>query len=299
VTAFEQADQYFGDQNLRDIYEEVDFPEEGDWAQVGLFFHLECPESTKCDHWDRAGSVQLVVDPSSESPTTVEILRHMTPYRMGMCQYVDVTPMAALLKGKQTLSSWIDTWVGPGHSNGDGWRVTLQFVFYPGAPAAADEVVNIWGRRNITVGQIQEGQTVADQIEEQSFYVPEDATRVEAHLITTGHSFGNTFNCAEFCEMRHDLMINEQSFSSNPWRDDCAVNPVSPQLGTWEYERNGWCPGAVAVGDIIDITDSINIGGNNSLNLDILRGNGASYYNASPVELLPYTILSLKIYIYK
>ena len=122
---------------------------------------------------------------------------------------------------------------------------------------------------------------------------------MEAHLVTTGHSFGNTLNCAEFCEMRHDLYFNEEMYSMNPWRDDCDQNPVSPQFGTWEHPRNGWCPGGVAVGDIIDITDSVDIGAENTLNLDILRGNGSVYNNVNPVDLLPYTLVSLKLYIYK
>ncbi|MEC7987287.1 MAG: peptide-N-glycosidase F-related protein, partial [Myxococcota bacterium] len=244
-------------------------------------------------------SIQLILDPESESPESVEIIRYITPYGKQMYKYVDITPMASLLQGKQTLSSWIDTWVGPGHSDGDGWRVTTQFIFYPGPPAAADEVINIWGRRNITVGQLGEGETVADQIAEQTFSIPADATRVEAHLVTTGHSFGNTLNCAEFCEMRHDLYINGTMHSVNPWRSDCEENPVSPQFGSWEHDRNGWCPGAVSIGDVIDITDSVDIGGENTLNFDILRGNGAVYNNVSPVDLLPYTILSLKLYIYR
>ena len=160
-------------------------------------------------------------------------------------------------------------------------------------------MINIWGKRNITVGQSGEGETVDDQIEPVSFTIPEDATRVVAHLTTTGHSFGNTYNCAEFCEMRHDMLFNGDVFSTNPWRGDCDVNPVSPQYGTWEYGRNGWCPGAVSVGDKIDVTDSVNIGGENTFDFDILLANGSVYQNTSPVDLLPTTATSLKLYVYK
>ena len=299
VTAFEQADQYFGDENLRDISAEVEFPETGDWAQIGMFFRLECPESGLCDHWDRTGSVQLVKNAGTDSEERVEILRHITPYRLGMSNYVDVTELAPLLKGTQTITSFIDTWVGPGHNQGEGWRVTMRFVFYPGPPAAPDEIINVWGRRNITVGQSAEGETVPDQIEPVSFFIPEDASRVVAHLTTTGHSFGNTLNCAEFCQMRHDVIINDDVFSTNPWRDDCDVNPVSPQFGTWEYGRNGWCPGAVSVGDKIDITDAVTKGADNVLDFNILLASGAVYENFSPVDLLPTTATSLKLYVYK
>ena len=299
VTAFEQTDQYFGSEDLRTIQAEVEFPEEGDWAQIGMYFRLDCPETGLCDHWDRTGSVQLVQNAGTDDAITTEVLRHITPYRIAMSNYVDVTDLAPLLKGTQTLTSFIDTWVGPGHAQGEGWRVTLRFVFYPGPPAGPDEVINVWSRRSITVGQSGEGQTVPDQIEPFTFTVPEDATRVVAHLTTTGHSFGNTYNCAEFCEMKHDLSINEDVFSTTPWRDDCDVNPVSPQFGTWEYGRNGWCPGAVSVGDKLDITDAIVMGAENTLDFDILLANGSVYENLSPADLAPTTATSLKLYVYK
>ena len=77
------------------------------------------------------------------------------------------------------------------------------------------------------------------------------------------------------------------------------MNPVSPQYGTWEHDRNGWCPGAVVVGDILDITDKITTGEDNVFDYDILLQNGVSYNNLSPVDLLPYTIVSAHIYIYE
>ena len=40
ISAFAQADQYFGDDNLREISAEVEFPADGDWKQVGL--RLRC-----------------------------------------------------------------------------------------------------------------------------------------------------------------------------------------------------------------------------------------------------------------
>ncbi len=298
VTAFEQEDQFFGSEDKRTIQNEVTFPE-GDWAQIGLYFRLDCPETGLCDHWDRTGSVQLVQNAGTEDEVTTELLRHITPYRIAMANYVDITELAPLLQGTQTITSFIDTWVGPGHAQGEGWRVTMRFVFYPGPPAGPDEVINVWGRRNITVGQTGDGESVPDQIEPFTFTLPDDATRVVAHLTTTGHSFGNTYNCAEFCEMRHDLLINEGAFSVNPWRDDCESNPVSPQFGTWEYDRNGWCPGAVAVGDKIDISDAVVFGAENTLDFDILLANGSVYENLSPVDLLPTTATSLKLYVYR
>jgi hypothetical protein len=298
VDGFQAADQYFGDPNLRDIEVDVDFPEEGSWAQIGLWLQLECPANGKCDHWDRTASVSLVLDPDTDAQQRVEIARHITPYRIGMCQFVDVTNLAPLLRGKQRLHSWIDTWVGPGHAQGEGWRVTTRFVFYPGAGQLPKEVVNVWERRHITVGEIEPDKNVDSQVQPVAIEVPSDAKAVLAHLTTTGHSFGNTQNCAEFCPMRHDLLVNGTAFSDDPWRADCSENPVSPQFGTWEHPRNGWCPGAISVGTVLDITSALEKGATNTLDLDILLSNGAEYDNLSPVDLLPYAEVSLKLYLF-
>lgn len=83
----------------------------------------------------------------------------------------------------------------------------------------------------------------------------------------------------------------------NPWRPDCPQNPVSPQYGTWEYPRNGWCPGAIAVGSLLDITSGVT-SGTNTLDLDVLLANGAVYNNLSPVDLLPHELVALKLYVY-
>jgi hypothetical protein len=301
VNGFYKEDQYFGAENKRQVEIDVEFPESGSWAQVGLFFQLECPENGLCDHWDRSGSIQLILNPDDEpeSHQVVEVARQITPYRTGMCQYIDITELAPLLKGKKRLTSWIDTWVGPGHNQGEGWRVTTRFVFYPGEDAAPAEVINIWSRRSITVGEVEPDKNVDSQIEPVTFTVPEGTTKVMAHLITTGHSFGNTGNCAEFCPMRHDVIINGTPYSANPWRDDCAANPVSNQAGTWKYPRNGWCPGAIAVGDKLDITASVLPGQDNTLDFNILLANGQEYDNLAPVDLLPNTLVSLKLYVYK
>ena len=304
VEAMDQVDHYItfgpGGVDQRDMWADVEFPE-GDWAQVGLWFQLECPESGLCDHWDRYGSVQLVLNPGDAQADWeyVELTRHVTPYRIEMCQYIDVTPMADLLAGPQKLHSFIDTWVGPGHANGDGWRVSVKFVFYPGERAQPDQVIPIWGKRHITVGNTDPAANVDSQIDPVTVDIPADATRVEAHMMTTGHGFGFSGNCAEFCEMRQDVIVNGQVHSVNPWRGDCADNPVSPQYGTWQYDRNGWCPGAIAVGDMVDVTESIDVGEGNEIDFDIRTGLGDEYSDTSGAGGDPYEVISLKLYVYR
>jgi hypothetical protein len=300
VTAFDRVDQYFGDTDFRTVRTEVELPTDTDWSQIGLWFELECPESGDCDDWDRVGSLQLVLNPEDDASEwkTLELARHVTPYNRGMCQFIDVTKLASLLSGTRTLISFIDTWVGPGNAAGDGWRVTVKLVYFPGEAAPANDVIDIWGNNTITVGEADAGATVSDQVETVVVPIPAEATQVLAHLTTTGHSFGNTGNCAEFCEMRQDIYVNGTLFSENPWRADCDANPVSPQDGTWKYDRNGWCPGSIAVGQIVDITDAVDPGVDNEIDFDIRLANGEEYVNESPVDLLPYEIVGLKLYVF-
>jgi hypothetical protein len=303
VTAFDRVDQYFGDEDLRTVQAEVELPSESGWAQVGLWFELECPESGNCDSYDRVGSVQLVQNPEDD-PAEWEYLslaRHVTPFGMGMCEFIDVTPLASVLTGTRTLTSFIDTWVGPGGGvNGEGWRVTVKLVYFPGEPAPANDVVNVWGDRTITVGEVDAGLTVDDQVDPAMVPIPAEATQILAHLTTTGHSWGtNTLNCAEFCELRQDLYVNGTLFSSSPWRSDCESNPVSPQGGTWLYDRNGWCPGSIVTGQIIDITGAVDPGADNEINFDIRLPNGDEYVNATPEEWRPNEIVALKMYVFE
>ncbi len=295
-TVFDGEDQYFGDPNLRSIEAAATLPT-GDFKQVGLWFQLDCPENGLCDHWDRSGSIQMALNPSAapEDREWLELSRFVTPYRTSMCQFIDVTPLADLLQGEQVFTSWIDTWVGPGHAEGEGWRTTAKLVYWPGEPGGA-EVINVSGRRSITSGEVEPEANVDSQFDPITVSIPADATRVEAHLITTGHSFNNTANCAEFCQMRHDVIVNSSIHSWNGWRNDCDQNPVSPQLGTWEYPRNGWCPGTTAVGTVIDITDAVTPGEDATIDGDILLANGFEYDNVQPNALLPYTYWSLKLY---
>lgn len=303
VTAFEKEYQHFTGENRRKIESNVMFPENQNWSQVGLLLELGCPEGGTCDHWDRTASVQLALGPEDNESESeyVELLRYITPYRMGMSQYVDVTDYMYLLRGERKISSFIDTWVGPGHDNGDGWTVTLRFVFYPGQQTGADEVLNIWGMRRIEVGNVDEGKSVADQLENIKFVNPIKAKRVMAHLRTTGHGFGYSNNCAEFCGMRQDLYINGKVFSTNPWRSDCENNPVSPQYGTWTYDRNGWCPGAVSVPRKINITSALDLeeGAENTVSFDIRLLDGSVYVNKENAGGSPSENVSLVLLYYQ
>ena len=296
VVPFNKTSQYYGGgENLRAVEREVELPTDTHWKQIGLMIRLECPADGRCDAWDRSASVAVIENPDDEERREeYEIARYITPYGMRMCTYVDVTPFASLLTGTRTLASYIDTWVSPGHSDGSGWRVTIRLIYYPKAEPSAPEAINIWGRRNIRVGDIdtEEGTTVRSQITPVDVAIPAHASRVEARLLATGHGFGNTGNCAEFCELTSHVIVNGTHFEVTPWRDDCAENPTGPQPGTWEYPRQAWCPGAFCLPNAIDVTGAIRAGEDNQIDYDIRLPSGEEYQDSSGGDW-PYEMISL------
>jgi hypothetical protein len=156
-------------------------------------------------------------------------------------------------------------------------------------------VTNVWGRRSITLGYPDPPKDVDTQTPAERVPIPPRAKRVEARLVATGHSFGATLNCAEFCRMRQDLLVDGTSFSHDFWRGDCERNPVSPQSGTWQYDRNGWCPGAVAVGKRLDLTAAIEPGREASVDFDTRLYDGTEYVNTKKVDIDPYEWVSMQI----
>ncbi len=275
ITAFELEDQYFNPEDLRTIETAVDFPE-GAWAGIGMKYDLTCPADGDCDNWDRLAYVTLV-DGSEE----IELERYITPYNVGMCITTDVTRFAPRLTGTKTVRSFISTYVGPDEPvHGHGWRITLEFIFHPGiAPGGLpDETIQLWPTTGVSVGD--PATTVADQLAPATVPIPADATKAELRVIVTGHGQGNAFNCAEFCNLVQHVAVNGDDYSYDPWRADCPFNPMGPlQAGTWTYSRSGWCPGALVVPEVFDITSSVTPGTDATIAFSILTGAGDEYEN--------------------
>jgi len=281
VTAFDLADQYFGPEDRRTIEAQVALPDAGDWDRIDAVLDLACPQDGDCDNWDRLASVSLVEGAGTSNEETFELLRYVTPYDTTLCFRADVSAFAPRLKGTKTLRSFLDTWVGPASTGqGHGWRVSLRFVFHPstGGPAQGPlEVIPLW-QSDLEVGNPDN--PVSAQVPTKTVAVAPGVTRAELRVLATGHGQGNRSNCAEFCQLVQRLEVNGQPFTFNPWRSDCGANPIGPkQHGTWKYARNGWCPGAVVVPQVLDISDAIGAGQDNTFSYDITSTNQSAYEN--------------------
>ena len=235
VVGFEGEHVYFGAENRRQVEVEVDLPEAGaSYARISLQLGLRCP-AERCDWWDRLGWLSIV-----DGDQEIEVLRFITPYRVGGAWTVDVTELRPLLAGRRTLRVFIDTWVGPGHANGDGWLVDAAFAFEGGTPAReAIAVIPVWAPHARVYGDPARPIAGVESVE-----LPEGTRTVEARAFVTGHGQGNADNCAEFCARTHTFAVDGATRARELWRDDCAETGVPGQQGTWEYPRAGWCPGA-------------------------------------------------------
>jgi hypothetical protein len=263
VTAFELEDQYFNPEDRRTVDALVSFPEAGSWQRIDMIVDLTCPADGNCDNWDRFANVMLVEDPGGANEQVLELERYMTPFNVGMCLRTDVTRFAPRLTGTKTIRSFIDTWVGPNEPNhGHGWRTTVKFVFHPGAPDPSEvpgALVALWPFDSVEVGNPDA--PFDEAMGTKTVTIPQGTTRAELRVVATGHGQGNRLNCAEFCSLVHELTVNGVAFPFDPWRTDCASNPIGPlQAGTWKYNRAGWCPGAYAIPHVLDITSAVQPG---------------------------------------
>ncbi len=255
VHAFATEHVYFGDQDRRTVDVEVSFPDASNtYSAIQGRMALTCPDDD-CDHWDRYGTWGVVLDKGTDNETYVEIDRFITPYRVGFDWEADLTELRAVLTGDVTLRVFIDTWVGPGHSQGSGWLFDAQLDFVGGEPPAEEitSVVPIWGHTSFHYGL--DDKPVSEQVLPVEVSA-DTASQVTLRSFITGHGFGGNENCAEFCSKEHSYSLGDGDWDRDVWRDDCEDTITDGnQQGTWKYDRAGWCPGAQVFPWDMDATD--------------------------------------------
>jgi hypothetical protein len=233
-------------QNKREVDVTVELPAAGQtYSEIALDFALRCPNGSRCDWWDRLGSFGLVERAGEEDERYVELSRFITPYRVGASWRIDLTDLRPLLTGEVTFRVFIDTWVGPGHANGDGWLVDAALEYTGGVPARpVAGVVPVLARTRVAFGD--PSRPVAEQIGALEAVVPEGASSASLRAFITGHGQGNLDNCAEFCPQFHVFEVDGEPFQELIWRDDCDSSVPQDQLGNVTSARAGWCPGGQA-----------------------------------------------------
>jgi hypothetical protein len=233
-----------GDGNNKRIVDvPVHFPEASLlYKSVTLTLALRCPTGG-CDWWDRRAFLGIFHGKVGGKDQVTEILRFMTPFRVGASWTVDVTSLRPLLSGEVTMRVFIDTWVGPGHPQGSGWLVDASFEMVGGMPDRIPlAVIPLWDEMQYDYGDPT--MPVAAAVPKRSVTIPAGAGAVELRSFVTGHGQGNVDNCSEFCQRAHAFTVGGMRTEKLVWRNDCATTAVKGQAGTYTASRSGWCPGA-------------------------------------------------------
>lgn len=249
---------------LKDTTIDVVMPDSSlKYEKVLMHYSLNQPPGG-WDPWDRIGYVRVYTATDS-----FEIGRIMTPYSKACSWTVDVTDFRSLLTGNVHLNSYILFYAtGP-----QGYLVSISFEFIGGNPhKEAYMVKNLWkndvSRRWIYGYDVD---SIEKHVPELNLYVDPQADSVKVKVNLTGHGQGNTDNAAEFSNKTHNLMVNTStSLPHHLWRSNCASNPCSPQSGTWQFNRAGWCPGADVIPWEADLTPYVNPGDSVSLRYSFL-----------------------------
>lgn len=167
-----------------------------------------------------------------------ELARYITPYGNnlslgnGWTWTFDVTDYRKLLSDSVHLTA-------------GNWQelLDMRFEIIKGTPSR--DIISI---QNIYSGGYNYGNAndpIDNYLLPVTVNIPPNAVTARWKSRITGHGMDTPENCAEFCPKNHYFKVNgTQQFSKLVWRDNCDVNPLYPQGGTWVYDRSNWCPGA-------------------------------------------------------
>lgn len=198
----------------------------------------------------------------------IEIARAITPYGGQLANtwsftwVSDVTDFAPLFKDSAEFRVLYEGYQ-------DGFTVTLDFALVHGTPPReALAVEKLW------TGGFSYGITtdpIESKLDPRVVTIPAFATGgTKLRILQTGHGFGGNQNCAEFCPKNHYIFVdNTQTHIGLVWRDQCGLNPIFPQGGTWLLDRAAWCPGEIVYPFEHELTPFVTIGATHTLDMDM------------------------------
>ncbi len=192
-----------------------------------------------------------------------ELARVITPYGSGLnnnwefTHIFDVTDFASILQDSVEIRAHYSGW-------SSGFSATLDFEFIQGTPPR-----NVTSLQNIYAGGCS--YTTSSAFEQsclppKMFWIDSNSTQAMVKMTTTGHGFDNNQSAAEFKPIDYSLHVDGSlTHTQFNWDSDCGINPISPQGGTWIYDRANWCPGKRAqtfdheISNYITSSDSVEI----------------------------------------
>lgn len=189
-----------------------------------------------------------------------EIGRYITPYGKGLdlgpdgfTWMYDVTDYAPLLKGDVDFSA-----------GNQQELIDVKFEFIPGeTPRDVVGIQQLWGpMRSYSYRDLSDDKVLNPL--EITLNEKTKSCKIITRLTGHGHNSntGEYPHCCEWKDNVHSLISGKGEVAS--WHifqyDDCALNPVFPQGGTWPGSREGWCPGDVVKDNEFELTSHIEDG---------------------------------------
>ncbi len=220
----------------------------------------------------------------SDHVNFIEVGRLITPYGTYMAAgtngynnswthpyYYDVTDYASLLKDSVNVRVHYDGWT-------DAFSAKIEFIFIEGSPSREVEAVKEIYNTYISYPNSTDFENVAVP---KTFPISVNVTSAKVTVIMTGHGSQGEFDPHYF----HILINGSEVYSHILWKEDCDINAVAPQGGTWIFSRANWCPGDKVPIYEADITPYITPGQNVTVDLDFddfaIQGNSTAGYGVS------------------
>ena len=147
----------------------------------------------------------------------------------------DVTDYASKLQGSATMRILFSGYSG-------GFTGDIKFAFVEGVP---DRTVT--GIQTLWTGSFGYGGTpdINSHFPAVSKTAPTGTASTDLKFLVTGHG-SDAMGCCEFAPHDYKVMLNGAAVATKTiWRDNCGLNELYPQSGTWVYNRGNWCPGAM------------------------------------------------------
>ena len=213
-----------------------------------------------------------------------ELARAITPYGTYMADgsqgfnnnwkhtfSFDVTEYQHLLRDSVEFRAFYGGW-------SSGFSVTLDFEMIEGIPPMdVLRVSRIYDSGPGGFGYSSSANFESTQVPARTLSVLPATQGAIGRMFITGHGQDGEFTP----NINYNLRINGLGAGQQEiWKDDCGMNAVYPQGGTWVYDRANWCPGeAVRIFDH-DLTAQLNAGEDNTVDVNLTSynpTNGANY----------------------
>ncbi len=176
-------------------------------------------------------------DPPHEVINRFELGRYITPYGNGLNLGNGFKWVYEVSDYRTLLHDTIRLQVVNGSE-----LVDLSFDMIKGIPPRDPiSIENIYPGGDFTYGSVSN--PIESHFPPKKVAIESAAINTRIKYISTGHGEDGN-NCDEFCPKSQYIYVDgTQRFSQLVWKDDCALNPLYPQGGTWPLQRSNWCPG--------------------------------------------------------